>query len=335
MRSLVNKVLVFAVATILGAVFLANTNVYADDDNMNAQNAGTSISISPVSKILQIDRASTYEDTIKISNNGNAPMEFEVYAAPYTYVYSEENDTYSLGFNKETTYTQLSRWITFKNASGAYSDKATFTADPNSSVEVSYKITTPDSIPAGGQYAVIFAHTITASTNTTGIKTEASPGMVIYGRASGETNLSSEISDLNISQTMTVDNSEKTIINGSGKVKNTGNVDFMASGVLKVTGIFGNVYYETPASSTRARVSIIPESELPVSDSWDETPFFGLFNVEWTVKANGNTTETITKFIVIMPPVIIITAILLLTIIIIWIIIVIGKRRERRSKFMV
>ena len=334
MRSLINKVSVFVLALVLGVAFSANiNNAFAEGED--TQSAATSISISPVSKILQLANNSTYEDSLKISNNGTNPMEFEVYAAPYAYVYSEEDDSYKLGFNKESTYTQLSRWISFKNTSGTYTEKATFTAEPNSSVEVFYKISTPDSIPAGGQYAVIFAHTITASTNSTGIKTEASPGMVIYGRAIGETKLSSEISNLNISQTMTIEGEEKTLINGTGKVKNTGNVDFMASGVLKVTGIFGQVYYETPNTSTRSRVSIIPEAELPVSDSWDETPFFGFFNVEWTVNANGNTGETITRFVVIMPPVIIITAILLLTIIIVWIIIVIRKRKERRSKFMV
>ena len=338
MRSSIKKVSAFVLALVLSMAFFANiNNVFAEGEegSENTQNVATSISISPVSKILQLNGNSTYEDSLKISNNGTNPMDFEVYAAPYAYVYSEEDDSYKLGFNKESTYTQLSRWITFKNSGGTYTEKASFTAAPNSSVEVFYKISTPESIPAGGQYAVIFAHTITASTNSTGIKTEASPGMVIYGRAVGETKLSSEISGLDISQTMTVEGEEKTIINGTGKVKNTGNVDFMASGKLKVTGIFGQVYYETPNTSTRSRVSIIPESELPVSDSWDETPFFGLFNVEWTVNANGNTGETITRFVVIMPPVIIITAILLLTIIIIWIIIVVRKRKERRSKFMV
>ena len=109
----------------------------------------------------------------------------------------------------------------------------------------------------------------------------------------------------------------------------------MASGVLKVTGIFGNVYYESTAASAGARISVIPDTELVVSDTWNETPFFGLFNVEWTVYANGQASETITKFVAIIPPVLIIVMILLLTIVIVWIIIVIRKRKERRSKFMV
>ena len=110
----------------------------------------------------------------------------------------------------------------------------------------------------------------------------------------------------------------------------------MATGKMKVTGIFGNVYYETPAGSTAARISVIPDAELSVTDSWKDTPFFGMFNVEWTVATDDNEAgETVTKFVIIMPVVIIIIILLLLTVVIMWIIIVLRKRKERRSKFMV
>lgn len=333
MKSLIYKFSVAVLATLMCATFVTSNNVFSEEGE--TQQIATSISISPVSKILQLSANSVYEDTFTVSNNGTSDMKFETYAAPYAYTYSEADDSYQLGFNRENTYTQITRWVTFRQTDGTYAEKATFVAAPGSSVEVAYKISTPESIPAGGQYAVLFAHTLTADTNTSGIKTEASPGLVVYGRAEGETKASSEISGSEIKTTMAVENQEKNIINASAKVKNTGNVDFMASGKLKVTGIFGQVYYETAGVSGKSRVSIIPEAELPVSDSWNETPFFGLFNVEWTVTGSGGTSETITKFVAIIPPVIIIVTILLLTIIIIWIIIVIGKRKARRSKFMV
>lgn len=337
MRSLIQKFSIVAVITLVLATLITSGNVFSEGEENSDENktVGTSISISPVSKILQLAANSVYEDTFTVSNNGNTDMKFETYAAPYAYTYSEADDSYQLGFSKENTYTQITRWITFKQTDGTYAEKATYVANPGSGVEVTYRISTPESIPAGGQYAVLFAHTLTADTNASGIKTEASPGLVVYGRAEGETKASCEISDVKIGESMMVDNQEKKIINASAKVKNTGNVDFMASGKLKVTGIFGQVYYETEGISAKSRVSIIPESELVVSDSWDETPFFGLFNVEWTVTGTGGATETITKFVAIIPPVIIIVAILLLTIIIVWIIIMVRKRKERRSKFMV
>ncbi len=336
MRSFIKKFAVLALVALAG-VAISSGNIYADEEQKeNNSNVATSISISPVSKILQLAPNSTYEDNFVITNNGNAPLNFEVYAAPYGYTYSEAEDAYKLGFDKETVYTQISRWISFKDANGNYVEKPTFTANAGENITIEYKISTPESIPAGGQYAVLFAHTLSGSTDSsTGIKTEASPGLVVYGRAEGDTVIASEVSNLKIEQTMKVDGADKSLINASAKVKNTGNVDFMASGVLKVTGIFGNVYYESTPSSSGARISVIPDTELVVSDSWKETPFFGFFNVEWTVYANGEASEPITKFVVIMPAIIIIAIILLLTIVIVWIIIMVRKRKERRSKFMV
>lgn len=335
MRSLIQKISVAILAVLMCATFVTTNNVFSEEGSGEQQTIGTSISISPVSKILQLSANSVYEDSFNVSNNGNADMKFETYAAPYAYTYSETDDSYQLGFTKENTYTQITRWITFRQTDGTYAPKATFVAAPGATVEVTYKIATPENIPAGGQYAVLFAHTLTADTNASGIKTEASPGLVVYGRAEGETKASSEIKDMKIDTSMMVDNQEKAIINASAKVKNTGNVDFMASGKLKITGIFGQVYYETQGVSAKSRVSIIPESELSVTDSWDETPFFGLFNVEWTVTGSGGASETITRFVAVIPPVIIIVTILLLTIVVVWIIIVVRKRKARRSKFMV
>ena len=330
------KISLFILTLFLGSVFCFSTSVLAeevegDEANEEITEAATSISISPVSNILQLEPNTVYEDLFKITNNGKSPLKFEVYASPYSYSYSEEDDEYRLGFNQESTYTQITRWITFKNVAGEYVENPIFTAEPGTTVEITYRISTPPSIPAGGQYAVLFAHTISESTITSGIRTEASPGLIVYGRAHGETVITGEVSDLNINKTLKSEEETKNVINASAKAKNTGNVDFMASGQLKVTGIFGRVYYETP--SNRGRVSVIPEVELTVSDAWEDTPYFGLFNVTWTVMAAGEE-ESISRLILILPAPIIVVMILLLTIIIVWIIIIVRKRKERRSRFM-
>ena len=343
MKKIFQKVSLVVAALLLGMLFVGGTNVMAEgEESSDAEEftkAATSISISPVSKILQLEANSIYDDTFKVTNNGTGVMEFEVYASPYSYTLSEATDEYQLGFTKENNYTQITRWISFKDASGNYVANPRFTAQPGESVEISYRISTPSSIPAGGQYAVLFAHTLSANTTSSGIKTEASPGLVVYGRSVGETISSSEISDLKLSQTMKVRNEttgaeeEKNIINASAKVKNTGNVDFMAQGKLRVEGIFGRNYYETP--TTQSRVSIIPETELTVSDKWEETPYFGIFKVSWTVSAAGTTADPIVTVMMILPAPVLVAIILLLTILIVWIIIMVRKRKERRSRFMV
>jgi len=314
------------------------------EESGNASVGGTSISISPVSKVLQLSADSVYDDVLSVTNDGSESIKFEVYAAPYSYIYSEENDSYALGFSRENNYTQITRWISVMDKNGTYIERPTFIAGPGETVDVYYRISTPSSIPDGGQYAVLFAHTLSSSSDASGIKTEASPGMVIYGRSDGEAIISAEISGMKIAQTIeketTVEENGQNVsknavlshINASAKVKNTGNLDFNARGVLKVEGILGGSYYETPENESR--VSIIPEAELTLSDEWEETPSFGLYKATWTVTA-GDNTETTEMIVFLMPPSVIIISIILLTIIIVWITMMLRKRKERRSRFAV
>lgn len=310
----------------------ANTNTNTNaNDNANA-NANTSISLTPVSNVLSLSAGETYDYSFSISNHGVSAISFEVFAAPYSYVHNPNTDTYQLGFSQENNFTQITRWITFRDQAGAYTQKATFTANPGETTEVFYRITTPTSIPSGGQYAVIFAHALNESSNSTGIQTEASPGLIIYGRATGETISSSEISHLNISQRFQPNNASatKTQINASARVKNTGNVDFAAISKLEIKSLFGQTYYTTPVE--KSKTFVIPESELKISDVWENTPFLGIFQTTWSVTVNDKT-ETISNLVIILPLSVIIIALILLTILIIWLIFFIKRRRSRRARF--
>lgn len=344
MKSLISKISCVAVSILVGSVFCLSHSVFAEEEEKtdvasDIVKAATSISISPVSKVLQLEPDKVYSDTFDVTNNGTEQMKFEVYASPYSYTLSEADNEYKLGFSRESKYTQITRWITFKDTNGAYVKQPKYVAEPGQTVTVKYHISTPSSIPAGGQYAVLFAHTLSEDTGASGIKTEASPGLVVYGRSTGETISTSEISDLKIERVVgEVAKNNGTAstpikdgsISASAKVKNTGNVDFMAYGTLKVTGLFGQTVYETPA--TQGRISVIPESELTVSDTWEEVPYFGIFNASWTVHSIDGE-ETINTTFVIMPLPIILLVILLLTIITVWIIIAIRKRKEHKSRY--
>lgn len=315
---------------LLGVTSLFYHNTFAEgEDGGESSTPATSISISPVNKVLKLEAGKVYDDTFKIMNNGAEAMDFEVYASPYSYTFSDDENEYKLGFSNENAYTQITRWITIKDVNGEYTTKPQFTAQAGETVVVNFRITTPSSIPAGGQYAVLFAHTLSKNSEASGLKTEASPGMVIYGRSTGETITTFEISDLKINKSLTQGEETKTLINATSKVKNTGNVDFMAYGKMVVRSIFGRQYYATPDSQA---VSVIPDVELSVSDKWDDTPYFGLFNVTWTVTVKDQT-EEISRLVLLLPAPIIVLMILLLTIIGIWITIIVRKRKERQSRF--
>lgn len=336
MRKTIYKLLSLALVLGLGVGLLSVAPVWAEDGEGEGENEtiGTSISLSPVSKVLELSSKSSYSDSVQIKNDGKEDMDVEVYAAPYSYVYSEEEDTYKLGFSNENNFTQITRWITFKDQGGSWVKKATYSIKPGETLDVAYKVTTPDNIPAGGQYTVIFAHTLSSEMTTSGIKTEASPGMVVYGRSTeGEAIATSEISNMTVERKIN-EESKKENFFASAKVKNTGNVDFSAVGVLKVDAIIGVGSYETPGTGNNARISVIPESELVVSDEWTDSPDFGIYKVNWTVTA-GDSTETVEKIVFVNPVPFILFSIILLTIVIVFVTIKVRRRKERRSRLAV
>ena len=347
MRKSVTSIILASMIAVLGFGFLA-VNTYAEEGDNNtessetAETPKTSLTLMPVSRTLQISSNSTYDGTLTVTNDGSEEMKVEAYAAPYSYVYSEEDGTYNLGFNNQNNFTQLSRWITIKNKDEEYVERPSFKIPAGESLNIDYKITTPSNIPAGGQYAVIFVQTVSGNINANGIHTEASAGMVVYGHSTeGETIIASEISGMEIGQgtktggTM-LESGEIQVTNnnfyGSAKVKNTGNVDFFARGKLKVEPIIGFSSYETPENGNLP--SIIPESERVVSDEWTETPDFGIYKVTWTVTA-GENTETIERVFFLINPIVVILTIIVLTIIVVSIIIGVRKRKARRSRLAV
>ena len=116
---------------IFGMFFGINGAVFADEDAPEEDaDPAMSVSISPVSKILNLEPNSTYDDSFKVTNNSKQPMKFEVHASPYSYTFSEENNAYMLGFSSENNYTQIVRWITFADKDGKYVKNTEFVAEP-------------------------------------------------------------------------------------------------------------------------------------------------------------------------------------------------------------
>ena len=342
MKKNIVTTLTVSVLAMLGLGFFVG-QVYAEGKeetetaNTSETAAGTSIRLSPANFVVQLPPDSVVENKFEIKNEGDSEIKVEVYASPYSYVYSEEEDQYKLGFSKENNYTQLSHWMTFEDASGNYVEKPVFTIGANEKYYVNYKIKTPTSMPSGGQYAVIFTHALTSVTSGSGIRTEASPGIVVYGHSTdGENIISAGISNLTIEKGITEANITRNNIYATAKVKNNGNVDFVATGLLKVEPIIGFSSYNNTSeiANNGVKVSVIPEVEMNVFDEWKETPGFGIYKATWTVSAGGQT-ETTERLFFLFSPVALIGVIIVLTFLTIWIIMVVRKRKERRSRLAV
>lgn len=294
--------------------------------NPNASDASSSsaswLQVSPVSARVVLKPGSELDYSIIVSNVGTESFNFSVYAAPYTIV----DEDYNVSFSNETNRSQIVRWIKFIADDGSLVDTYKGSVEAGAKKAVSYRISVPEDVPSGGQYATIFAQTDTpeSSSNTSGLKTVSRIGMVVYGRSEGETEDSAEIAEYNVPGFLFAGP-----VSVKSLVKNTGNTDFEARYKLTVKSITGNELYTAEDSH-----NILPDTARRENLSWENTQFMGIFQVTYRVEALDQVREE-THLVIIMPVYMIIIFIALLTILIVWIIMMNRKRKERKSRLVV
>lgn len=283
------------------------------------------IRISPVSNRINIKGGQALDYSLTVTNIGGIGFKFTVYSAPYSVI----NDQYEEDFSNETARTQLSRWIKFYDDNGSLVDTYTGFLEADAKKTINYRVDVPEDIPAGGQYAAIFAQTdsssISTEENKTGINTISRLAMPIYAKTDGETNETSEIADYKVPFFLT-----SGPITVSSLIKNTGNTDFIAKYSYSVKSITGGDI----CTEEDERIVLPEETGRRASFSCNDISAMGIFKVSYKVEAPGQIKEE-THLVIVLPIYMIIIAIILLTLLIVWIIILIRKRRERKSRLVV
>lgn len=299
--------------------FVAVAPAMADDKA--PEKPAISLQISPVSNRIFMTHGETLDYTFNVNNIGSDEFNFRVYATPYTVA----NENYDINFTNETKRSQVARWITFKTESGDYASEATFKLAPSERKTIDYKVTVPNDVPGGGQYATIFAETVPKEGNqATGIRTVSRVGLIIYGRTDGETKDSAKIENSEIQAFMTSGD-----INVRTHVVNDGNTDFQSSVKLSVKSFFGK-----ELSTQTKGFDVLPDTARNIAVNWEDTPVMGIFHVEAEITALDQT-EKISKIVLVVPVFIIVIMLILLTILIVWIILLVKKRRSQRSRLLV
>lgn len=259
---------------------------------------------------------------MEVKNIGTKAFRYRVYASPYVV----KGENYDLDFSESssTSYTQISRWITFLAEDGSYAKEAEFAIEPGETQTIHYRIEVPEDVPGGAQYAVIWAQTIGSTTTGTGVQTISRAGMVVSGRTIGDTEQTSEIYEYSF---------DRFALSGpltaKATIKNTGNTDFDAYYTYSAHTLFGKEIYTDQGS-----IATFPDTEYHVDLNWENPPLLGIFQVEFRV-TGADTIKTETHIVVIMPIFVIVLLILLLTVAIVWIIIIIRKRKERKARTLV
>ncbi len=316
-----------AAAIVLSSLVAATPTAYAEDtENSSSEESKPAIwlQISPVSNKVTLIPGEDSDYSFTVSNIGSEDFGYHVYAAPY----SVNDEDYNVSFSNETNRTQISRWIQFYKDDGSLTNDAHFKLNKGEKQTVRYRISVPDSIPAGGQYATIFAESdeVEGKVSGSGIKTVSRVGLIVYGHTDGDTVDEAKITDFGFKTFMTSGR-----ISASSRVENNGNTDFEAIYELDIQSLFGKQLFSKSSS-----YNILPDTARRVTTEWEETPLLGFYKVRYKVSAlNNSVVEEKTKIVVIMPVFVMILSIILLTLIIIWVIILVRKRRERKSRLLV
>lgn len=287
-----------------------------------------SLQVTSSSRVY-IAAGETFEYNLSAVNTSTEPITYTAYASSY-YVNSE---TYtSASFNTENTYTQMARWITLQDAEGNYSEQVTRTVASGETDVLTYRITVPDDIPDGGQYAVIFFEVggdsaESGESTSAGITTVTRAGSILYASTEGGNTLATATIDyMDVSSFIVSGNFTST-----ASVTNTGNTDVAVVYTIDMTTVFGRTVYEVIATSGGNSQYVLPETTWKISNEWEETPLMGVFLEDFTIEIDGEET-VLSSLLVKLPVFVIVLMILFLTVIVAWIIILVKNRRDHKAR---
>jgi hypothetical protein len=328
MRKLLHTSLLAAALLLsLGGGVLFTGRPATANNGANGNEPSVSLSVSPAQQRLDtLNPGDTVTAETIIINSGTEGYDVKVYATPY-----EIADDYSHNiFDRESTYSQLYRWVTFN-------DPTEFYLEPGARRTVRFTVTVPASVPAGGQYASVMAETVPPA-DATGVIAVRRIASLLYANIAGDTKTGGEITgrtwrdscptDLtptpNDAKQNTPCSSNRDILT-TLTIKNTGNTDFSAENRLIVHNIFGKQIDEVVEASKM----IFPETSRTFGLNWRSTRAVGVFRLTQQSTFLNQTIEE-SKWIFILPVWFIITIVAVLAAVVIAVVFFIKRRQSRR-----
>lgn len=271
------------------------------------------IQISPATQdVGELEPGEVYTGSFKVQNTGTERLSYSVFTTPF----SVAGDDYQQNFTEATQYTSISEWITFSQDSGEI--------DPNKQEEITFTISVPKDVPAGGQYASIMVRMengTESSDDGSGVNMYSQVGMLLFSQVNGTTRKEGKVLENKVPSFMFVPPISATSI-----VENTGNVHADATYVMQVYGLFGDEEVYTNEEDPEVR-TILPETRRLNTMAWEGAPHLGIFRVKQTVKFLDRTSVT-EKLVFICPIWFLLIVLAVVFLIIFWIIMHIRGGRE-------
>ena len=275
--------------------------------------------VSPMKQEIDLRPGEIYEGFILVANPLAATDSFDYKVVVKPYFVTGDNNEPDL--ETVSDWSKIVNWITIEESTG--------TLAPNEKKTIHFKIKVPESVPAGGQYAMIGVSSIPRfQGKDTQVQDAYTLGSLIYAKVDGETVHEGQILE-NYIPGFSSSGSPVTFVT----VTNTGNIHETLTVDLKVKNLLGGQVFSLTGEETDTYESIIlPTSTRVVSRSLDGLPALGIFEV--TQDASFiNELSTNTKIILICPIWFMVLVLVLATTIITTIVYkVLRRKRTKKSK---
>lgn len=268
------------------------------------------LQISPVRLDLDLEPGTTSTGTFEVQNTGLKAYDFVLGVDPY----SVTDENYSIDSETRTAYTDIVDWITFSPNEGH--------VEPNQNQEITVTVTVPDDVPAGGQYAMIYAEMVRDDElESTGVAVNHRVALLVFSEVEGNTRREGQVLETKIPTILF-----NPPITATSLVENTGNVHATAYYTLQVFPLFGDEEVYTNEENP-ATLTILPETQRFNSISWDGAPQLGIFRVRETVTILDDT-QTIEKIVFLCPIWFLFLILLIIFFVIFWLV---SRARSRKS----
>jgi hypothetical protein len=277
-----------------------------------ADTPALAISMSPTSQEITLNPGQTQDFTATVINDGRQDFTVRLQSQPY----SVKNNYTANDFDAQTTFTQITDWITFKD------EDREFTLAAGTRRQVSFTVTTPQSVPAGGQYAAISAQASLADTGGGGVMSVYQISSLVLATVDGDT-----VSDGKVLDHQWQAWYQTSDITTSLTVRNAGNTHFYATNRLIVEGLFGGEIARQEIDSKL----VFREDSRVFNLNWTSPKPIGIYKLTHESEFLGETVRE-SKWIVVLPIWALLVIIVALAAIVATIVTSVKKRRNHNNK---
>lgn len=292
-------------------------------NNITVYAAGRAIALSPMSQRIILAPGETYTGGFTVANPASATedLRYLVEVVPfYPVSRNEGRDDYGdADYTTKSSYNSIVDWITIDNPIGII--------QPDGNVTVTFEVTVPENVPAGGQYA---AFLVRENPEAIGIDDSVSVNEImqmahiIYAEVTGETVREGKILD-NSFPSFLLDNT----LNATSMVRNDGNIHTDAEYILQVWPLGSDEEICTNEENLDTEL-VLPNTQRYHLETC-QLPSVGIFRAKHTVKIFGEE-SVVEKMVIVCPIWLLFLIIFIIIALIIWIVMKVRSRGKKSRK---